>query len=85
MAEIKDFSDKVLDKFVEAITDNVFLTIQEDRELLQEYLRLVSDKGLDTVNQQFGKAVKKRFNLDNAPRRQDNPKSFLIKSHQVFF
>jgi hypothetical protein len=85
VSQISDFVDKVLDKFTDSITDQVFLTIQEDRELMLEYLRLVSDTKLDTVNQQIGKKVRFRFNLDKAPRRQDAPKSTLIKSHQMFF
>ncbi len=52
---------------------------------MQEYLRLISDTKLDTVNQQIGKAVKRKFGLSNAPSRQDAPESTLIKSHQVFF
>ena len=85
MSQISDYVDKVLDKFADSITDQVFLTIQEDRELMLEYLRLVSDTKLDTVNQQIGKNVKDRFRLTKSPHRQDAPRSTLIKSHQMFF
>lgn len=85
MSQISEFADKVLNRFTDSITDYVFLTIQDDRELMLDYLRLVSDNKLDTVNQQIGKKVKERFDLANAPQRQDSPKSTLIKSHQVFF
>jgi hypothetical protein len=85
MSEISDFVDTVVSSFSESITDYVFLMIQDDRELMQEYLRLISDTKLDTVNQQIGKKVKERFNLTKAPRRQDSPRSNLIKSHQIFF
>ena len=85
MSQISVFVDKVLNKFSDSITDHVFLTIQEDRELMLEYLRLISDTKLDTVNQQIGRKVKERFRLTNEPQRQDAPKSTLIKSHQMFF
>ena len=78
------FSDKLLSKFSKEITDQVFLSIQKDRELMHEYLRLVSKKGIDSVNQHIGKSVKNRYKLSNSDSRQDNPKSMLIKSHQEF-
>ncbi len=85
MSQISTFADKVLSKFTDSITDYVFLTIQDDRDLMLEYLRLVSDTKLDTVNQQIGRKVKERLDLTKAPQRQDSPKSTLIKSHQIFF
>lgn len=85
MSDLSDFVGTVVDKFAESITDYVFIMIQNDREMMQKYLRHVSDTKLDTVNQQIGRAVKDRFSLVNAPRRQDSPESTLIKSHQVFF
>ena len=81
---IKLFSDKVLDKFSKKITDQVFLSIQNDADLMHEYLRLVGEKGIDAVNQQIGKAVKNRYKLSNSDSRQEDPKSTLIKSHQEF-
>lgn len=68
MSQISEFSDKVLSRFADSITDYVFLTIQDDRELMLEYLRLVSDTKLDTVNQQIGKKVKERFGLQKRNR-----------------
>ena len=81
---IKLFSDKVLDEFSKKITDQVFLSIQNNRELMHEYLRLISTSTIDTVNQQIGKAVKHRYQLSNSDSRQDAPTSTLIKSHQEF-
>lgn len=80
---VKIFAEKVIDLFSKRITDEVFLMIENDRELLQEYLRLVSDTKLDTVNQAIGKMVKQRYQLTNADRN-NKPKSKLIKSHQKF-
>ena len=45
---IKKFADEVLSKFSKEITDQVFLSIQNDRELMHEYLRLVSKEGIDS-------------------------------------
>lgn len=81
---IKEFEDKVLKNFSKEITDQVFLFIQNDVKLMHEYLRLVGENGIDTVNQQIGKAVKIRYKLSNSDSRQDEPKSTLIKSHQEF-
>lgn len=81
---IKKFTDKVLDEFSKEITDQVFLSIQNNRELMHEYLRLISTNTIDIVNQRIGKAVKDRYKLSNLNSRQDEPKSTLIKSHQEF-
>ena len=73
------FIEKVLNRFAGDITDRVFLMIQNDSELMQNYLKLVESKGLSTVNAQIGKAVKIKFNLENSERCK-KPKSTLIKN-----
>jgi len=65
-------------------TNEIFLLIQNDRRLMYEYLRAVEEKGLDTVNQQIGKAVKAQYQLINVNEREDNPSCTLIQSHQKF-
>lgn len=81
---LQEYSEELLSKFSKEITDQVFLSIQNDRKLMNEYLRLVSENGIDSVNKYIGKSVKKRYKLSNSDSRQDNPKSMLIKSHQEF-
>ncbi len=81
---LKDFVDEVLDQFAEDITDQVFLMIQEDRDLMQKYLAAVSEHDLGKVNRAIGKAVKLRFKLENLPTREVEPISTLIKSHQEY-
>jgi len=81
---LQEYSEELLSKFSKEITDQVFLSIQNDRKLMHEYLRLVSENGIDSVNKHIGKSVKKRYKLSNSDSRQDNPKSMLIKSHQEF-
>lgn len=66
------------------ITNEIFLIIQNNRELMKEYLRAIENEGLDTVNQSIGKAVKNSYNLVNIDEREDNPECTLIQSHQKF-
>lgn len=66
------------------ITNEIFLVIQNDRDLMYHYLRAVENSGLDTVNQQIGKAVKAAYQLDNANERENDPSCTLIQSHQIF-
>ena len=82
--QINTFAEKVIEKFSKEITDQVFLMIENDKDLNKEYLRLVSDTKLDTVNQTIGKIVKKAYHLKNTPTRKREPKSKLIKSHREF-
>jgi len=61
---VKNYIGRVLNKFAGQITDRVFLMIQSDRELMQEYLNLVaSGTNSDTLNRELGKQVKAKFNL----------------------
>lgn len=66
------------------ITNEVFLTIQNNRTLMLKYLRAVEAQGLDTVNQTIGKEVKAAYKLINVNDREDNPSCTLIQSHQKF-
>lgn len=84
MKELKDFISRVIAKKNKTITDEVFLSIQNDKELMQEYLHLVEKKGLQTVNQQIGKGVKEKYSLENHTNRNDTPISTLISSYQEF-
>ena len=84
MSELEIFTNRVFDRFPVSITDQVFLLIQHDRELMYDYLRLVEDKGLGVVNRNIGKAVKSHLGLENAPERGTSPNSTLIQSFQIF-
>lgn len=66
------------------ITNEVFLTIQNNRDLMQSYLRAVQLSGLDSVNQTIGREVKRAYHLTNAEDREDDPQCTLIQSHQKF-
>lgn len=74
------FIDEILKTFNRDITDRVFLIIEEDKSLMQNYLRIVSTSGLDTVNKAIGKRIKSYYDLENL-EENNNPKSKLIKSY----
>jgi hypothetical protein len=77
---LNPFIEEVISAYSQRITDEVFLMIENDRELLHRYLRLVSDTNLDTVNKMLGKKIKINYKLKNTDK-QENPKSKLIKSY----
>lgn len=76
----EQFAQKVTDKFNEELTDLVFQYIENDAELMHDYLRLVSNKDLDTVNKALGRKIKEKFGVENLDRN-NNPKSKLIQSY----
>lgn len=79
-----EIAEIAMTKMNKKITDEIFLIIQNDRELMHKYLRAVEEYGLDTLNKQIGKAVKARYHLENIDDREYEPKSTLILSHQKF-
>jgi hypothetical protein len=85
--ELEYFKKTVLNRFTEKITDQVFLFIENDKELFQEYLRVIrKDKNEDDTNIDLGYYIKNYFNLENIlenniPERCDTPESWLIHSY----
>lgn len=82
--DLENFIKRVISLKNRTITDEIFLLIQHDRDLMQNYLRLVENEGLNQVNRQIGKAVKKAYRLNDDEIREDDPHSTLIRSHQIF-
>ncbi len=80
----KEIAQESIAKMNKRITNEIFLIIQNDRELMHEYLRAVAANGLDSLNQAIGKEVKKAYQLTNLNDREDNPSCTLIQSHQKF-
>jgi len=66
------------------ITNEIFVIIQENRSLMQKYLRAIESNGLNSVNQTIGKEVKDAYKLLNINDREDTPSCTLIQSHQKF-
>ena len=79
----QELANKAIESFNKRITDEVFLQIQNDRDLMHDYLRTVTEHGIDTVNQTIGRTVKTSYRLSNADR-EAAPSSTLIQSHQKF-
>jgi hypothetical protein len=75
---IKEYVEKVIAEKNKTITDEVFLLIQNDRGFMQEYLRLVQEHNVQTVNQNIGKMVMTRYGLTSGAGRNNKPKSTLI-------
>ena len=85
MHDLTSFKKKVIDLFSEKLTDKVFLMIQNDRELMREYLQIIANnKSLGYVNSTIAKEVKKRYDLQNLTQKNKEPESFLIKGHEMF-
>ena len=82
--EIKELVDEVIALKNKTITDEVFLLIQDNRPLMQKYLELVHEKGLDVVNRHIGKMIMQKYSLTPDEGRNTEPKSTLISSHQEF-
>jgi hypothetical protein len=83
MKDINTFTKKTLDRFAKEMTDQVFVFIQKDRELMHDYLMLLSKHNLKNLNSTIAKAVKKRFVLTNKINK-GTPKSTLIQSYEEF-
>lgn len=79
-----EIAEEAIRRMNKRITNEIFLIIQNDRELMKKYLRAVEKDGLDSVNQTIGKKVKNSYRLDNVNDREDNPSCTLIQSHQKF-
>ncbi len=80
----KEIAQEAIGILNKKITNEVFLTIQNNRSLMLEYLRAVEANGLDSVNQTIGKEVKAAYQLTNVNEREDDPSCTLIQSHQKF-
>jgi len=80
----KDIAEEAIRRMNKKITNEIFLIIQNDRDLMKEYLRELQNNSLDTINQTIGKEIKKSYNLVNINDKEDNPSCTLIQSHQKF-
>ena len=57
----EEIAATAVSRIKERLTDEVFLLIQTDRELMANYLHEVEAHGWKTVNQTIGRAVKRAF------------------------
>lgn len=84
MTDLKKFKEKMINKFSSTITDNVFLMIQNDKDLMKDYLLLLENHKLNIINSSLAKEIKKRYNLENKDLKNKSPKSNLIQSFEIF-
>jgi hypothetical protein len=86
----KEIADVAISRMNKRITNEIFMIIQNDRDLMKEYLNAVSTAGREnkdwdkSVNTVIGKRIKEVYGLINVDDREDNPLCTLIKSHQKF-
>lgn len=85
MANLNDFKKKVVDEFTTQLTDKVFLMIQNDKELMKEYLSIIEEgSSLAYINSEIAKEIKKRYDLDKLNKKNEMPVSNLIQSYELF-
>ena len=80
----KEVAQEAIGILNKKLTNEVFMIIQNNRKLMQAYLRAVEASGLDTVNQLIGKEVRDAYGLGKMNDREENPSCTLIQSHQKF-
>jgi len=80
----KEIAKEAIRRMNKRITNEIFLIIQNDRDLMKQYLGTLGSSSLDTVNQMIGKEIKKAYGLVNVNDREDNPTCTLFQSHQKF-
>lgn len=61
----EEFVEKSLNQFMSNVTDKVFLMIQSDHSLMQEYLDLVRVQDGDRLNAYISKLIEEKFRLDD--------------------
>jgi len=77
---LTEFREETLKRFTRDIVDQYFLYIENDKELLHEYLSILGrENGTDETNQALELALKDYFGL-NEEGENHSPKSNLIVS-----
>lgn len=80
----EEIAATAVSRIKERLTDEVFLLIQTDRELMADYLHEVEAHGWKAVNQTIGRVVKRAFpGIENKCRNRQ-PESVLVQSFTEF-
>jgi hypothetical protein len=76
---VQEYAEQAVHTFVKDITDHMFLSIERNGKLLQEYTDSVKQFGVEAVNTTIGKKVKELLNLNNIDEVKAT--SSLIKTY----
>ena len=83
--KINDFTNKLLEAYEKELTDQVFLYIESNAELMHDYLLTVAELSeLKVVNSQIAQAIGKRYDLSTNGIKIHEPKSKLIQGYEEF-
>jgi len=77
---ISEYAQQVVDNFITDITKHVFLFIEQNESLRQEYESKAKLYGQKAVNAAIGKKVKELLDLKNVGKNK-TPKGSSIKSY----
>ena len=78
--KVERLGRKVLDAFTRRITDEIFLYLGRDPELLREYQELVQEYSAHGVNAALGKMITRAYALENDGMER-RPVSPLLKKY----
>lgn len=83
---VDQFMGKAMPRFetkaTQEITDLFFLFVQNDKELMKDYLDTVAQTGdLQTVNREISRRLAKELQVVSTGVKNDNPHSNLIQSY----
>ena len=71
---------KLLNQFTRQITDAVFLFLENEPALYQEYQEVLKESSQSSVNSVLGKMITEAYGLDNL-NKETHPKSQLLKKY----
>lgn len=82
---VEQFMGKAMPRFetkaTQEITDLFFLFVQNDKELMKDYLDTVAQTGdLQTVNREISRRLAKELQVVSTGVKNENPSSNLIQS-----
>jgi len=81
---LSEIANKAIEIMNKKLVDEVFLIIQNDKELISNYLYAVEGGKLGNVNCEIARQIGRTYGLKCVEnKRNNNPNSALIKSHAV--
>ena len=66
---VNEYTEYVVNDFIKNITDNLFLYIEQNDDIMRDYMTNVNRYGLDTLNMAIGLKIKEKLSLENEPPR----------------